>query len=630
MLRSSLTTSLLVTFALGLTFGCGHRDADKALDDSTDALSLVDETLGVPEPEDADASNLVESDVLAKSQEGLPQSEVQPAPTGTAESKQDAVTRFMAQEVAFEGVDVGSQAPQGALGGVDAGEGAKNVFSGLATRGAGASAVGAGSGAGRIAPPMSRSLSRHRAVLQSRQSTEQYTHYGVNGMTLVSEDALSTFAVDVDTASYTVARRKLQSQTLPPQSSVRVEEFVNYFPYSYDGPSPDEGPVAVHIEAAPNPFAEDTHVLRVGVKASELSDFDRVPVHLTFLVDVSGSMSAPDKLPLAKRSLRYMVDQLEPEDTIAIGTYAGRVGQVLEPTPVSNRALIHQALASLGAGGSTAMSSGIDMAYRMAQSSFVPNSENRVIVLSDGDANVGPASHDQILRQISEYAGQGITLTTVGFGMGNYKDTMMEQLANKGDGNYYYIDSFNEAKRVFGTNLAGTVQTVARDVKLQVEFNDEDVLSYRLIGYENRDVADRDFRNDKVDAGEIGSGHTVTALYEVVFRDGWSGSFGTVRVRAKAPGRDTAAEEWSTPMRAKHVSKAIERTSRDFRIATAAASFAELLRGSPHLQETTFAEVEALATGARRAQFVEDGELIELIATAGRLKGEDRVQLTTR
>jgi Ca-activated chloride channel family protein len=276
------------------------------------------------------------------------------------------------------------------------------------------------------------------------------------------------------------------------------------------------------------------------------------------------------------------------------------------------------------------MSSGIDLAYRMAKAAFVPNSENRVIVLSDGDANVGPASHEQILRQIREYAGQGITLTTIGFGMGNYKDTMMEQLANKGDGNYYYIDSFNEAKRVFGKNLAGTVQTVARDVKLQVEFNEEDVYAYRLIGYENRDVADRDFRNDEVDAGEIGSGHTVTALYEVVFRDGWSDTFGTVRVRAKRPGRDTAAKEWATPMKASHVAKSIQHTSRDFRIAAAVGSFAELLRGSPYLPETTFAEVEALARSARRAQFNEDLELIELIATAGRLKGEKGVHVTTR
>ena len=293
-----------------------------------------------------------------------------------------------------------------------------------------------------------------------------------------------------------------------------MEEFVNYFDYSYDDPR--VGPFAVHMEAMPDPFRRNSHILRVGVQAKRYHPKERPPLHLTFLADVSGSMSSADKLGLAKESMHTMVDNLQEGDTVALATYAGRVARILEPTDASNASRIHRAIESLNSGGSTAMSSGIDIAYDLASEAFEKGAENRVVILSDGDANVGATSWEDMLEQIKRHANRGVTLSTIGFGQGNYQDTLMEQLANKGDGNNYYVDSQKESDRIFQDKLTGTMITVARDTKIQVEFNPDAVESYRLIGYENRDIADKDFRNDRVDAGEVGSGHSVTALYEVV------------------------------------------------------------------------------------------------------------------
>ncbi len=451
-------------------------------------------------------------------------------------------------------------------------------------------------------------------------NTESYEHPGINDMTLARRDALSTFSIDVDTASYTIARRKLLDGYLPPTASVRVEEFVNYFPYSYVQPTGD-APFAVNMEAAPNPFEPRHHVLRIGVQGDELSAEERKPVRLTFLVDVSGSMSSQDKLGLAKRSLHLLVDGLDAEDSVALGTYAGATQMVLNPTSARNKDAIHAAIESLSSGGGTAMSSGIDMAYQMAQKAYVPGAENRVVVLSDGDANIGPSSHQQILTQIQGYAKQGISLTTVGFGMGNYQDTMMEQLANDGDGNYFYIDGMDEARKVFVEDLGGTIQTIARDVKIQVEFDPDTVYAYRLIGYENRDIADRDFRNDAVDAGEVGSGHKVTALYDVVLSDDYDGGpLATVRLRNKPPGPDAPAEEWLTSFPEELLHSEFAAASNSFRLAFSAAMFAELLRDSPYAAELSYREVREVASGA--ADGKEAYELVELIETASKLAGE--------
>jgi len=466
---------------------------------------------------------------------------------------------------------------------------------------------------GSIAPPADS-----RALRES--DGEGYAHYGVNEMTLSSKDALSTFSIDVDTASYTIARRKLLDGYLPPEAAVRVEEFVNYFPYSYVQPTGD-APFAVNMEAAPNPFEPGHHVLRVGVQGRDLADEDRKPVRLTFLVDVSGSMSSQDKLGLAKRSLHFLVDQLGPEDSVALGTYAGATQMILDPTSANDKDAIHAAIENLRSGGGTAMSSGIDMAYDMAKRSYVRGAENRVVVMSDGDANIGPSSHQQILTQIQDHAKEGISLTTVGFGMGNYQDTMMEQLANDGDGNYFYIDDYSEAKKVFGQDLSGTLQTIARDVKIQVEFDPEAVYAYRLIGYENRDIADRDFRNDAVDAGEVGSGHKVTALYDVVMNDGYEGGdLATVRLRNKPPGPDAPAEEWLTRFAPELMHAEFEEASWSLRLAFGAASFAELLRDSPYAAELTYEEVRTVVSRAARGK--EALELVELIEVASGLVGE--------
>ena len=358
------------------------------------------------------------------------------------------------------------------------------------------------------------------AVPAVAQSTESFTDHGVNPFTLSTDDALSTFSIDVDTASYAVARRKLQSGSLPPEAAVRVEEFINYLDYdSYIAPKHD--PFAVNMEAMPDPFRPGHHILRVGVQGKEVSREERKPVHLVFLVDVSGSMSSADKLGYARKSLHMMVDGLREDDTVGLCTYAGRVARVLEPTSAGNKREIHDAIEGLKSGGSTAMSSGIDIAYDMAMEQFKPGHENRVVILSDGDANVGRTSWDDMLSQIKSHADKGVTLSTIGFGMGNYQDTLMEQLANNGDGNNFYIDSQEQAQRVFVEELGGTMVTIARDVKIQVEFNPESVAAYRLIGYENRDIADRDFRNDRVDAGEVGSDN-VTALCDVILKDGYT------------------------------------------------------------------------------------------------------------
>jgi len=452
-------------------------------------------------------------------------------------------------------------------------------------------------------------------------SSEEYKSYGVNEMTLAAEDARSTFSVDVDTASYTIARRKLKEGRLPPTASVRVEEFVNYFAYDYVQPT-GEAPFAVNMEAAPNPYLANHHVLRVGVQGRAIEDEGREPLHLTFLVDTSGSMQSPDKMGLVKKSLRQLVSQLDDDDTIALATYAGSVRELLEPTSAGRQDILFDAIEGLSAGGSTAMSSGIDLAYQMAAESMIEGHENRVVVLSDGDANVGPSSHEQILNQIKGYAAQGITLSTIGFGRGNYKDVMMEQLANKGDGNYYYIDSVNEARKVFGEDLSGTLQVIAKDVKIQVEFDESAVYAYRLIGYENRDIADRDFRNDEVDAGEVGAGHQVTAVYDVVLRDGYrqAESLATVRLRNKTPGADSAAVEWEIVFPTEKIHYEFAEASSGFRLAAGVAFFAELLRGSHYTAELTYGDLHSLISAAATGDETHR-ELLALIEVAGRLSG---------
>lgn len=453
-------------------------------------------------------------------------------------------------------------------------------------------------------------------------NTEQYVDHGVNRFEDPSEDALSTFAVDVDTASYAIARRKINDGVLPPQASVRVEEFVNYFEYGYDNPDGDV-PFAVQFEAAPSPFDAANHFVRVGVQGERIDEKNRGPIHLVFLVDTSGSMKSADKIGLLKSSLRVLVDNLRDGDTVALATYAGSTTKVLGPTSVRHRERILSAIDRLDAGGSTAMSSGLELAYKMAYENLQPGSTNRVIVCSDGDANVGPASHDAILERIRHFTQEGVTLSVIGFGMGNYTDHLMEQLANQGNGNYYYIDDFKQALRVFEKDLMGTLVVIAKDVKIQVEFDPQQVEAYRLVGYENRDIADKDFRKDHVDAGEIGAGHQVTALYEVKFRDGADVKDAIeVRIRHKAPDAGRAQEnEYS--LRGRDVRDGFGDTSSDFKLALAASSFAEVLRGSPHAAEWSLDEIRAMLEDTGRRDD-DTRELVGLVDRAAALRGYTR------
>ena len=420
----------------------------------------------------------------------------------------------------------------------------------------------------------------------------RFADYGYNQHVDPTEDAMSTFAVDVDTGSFPIVRRSLEHGQDVMRTSVRPEEIINYFDYGYAGPGGDEA-FAAHVHAAPSPFDAGHHVVRVGLQAKRAKR--QVPAHLVYLVDTSGSMQSPDKIGLVKQSLRMLTTSLRPGDTVALCTYAGSVREVLAPTGIDRRDRILAAIEQLSASGSTAMGSGIGLAYDLAERTLVRGHINRVIVLSDGDANVGPTTHHEILETIDAQRRKGITLSTVGVGTGNYNDVMMEQLANKGDGNYQYVDDAREARRVFVDQLDGMLEVVAKDVKIQVEFDPSLVASYRLIGYENRDVADEDFRDDSVDGGEIGSGHNVTAIYDVVLKDASTRrSWVTLRVRHKQPHGDEAAEQ-VFPLAPENVYTSFEGAHRSLRFATAAAGFAEVLRQSPYAKEWTLEQVANIA-----------------------------------
>lgn len=425
---------------------------------------------------------------------------------------------------------------------------------------------------------------------------EAYHDWGKNPWVDATKDRLSTFAADVDTASFSIARSKLESGSLPPTASVRVEEFVNYFRYKFPAPAPSS-PFSVVMEAAPSPLQAGRTIVRVGVATKAKSTLERKPANLVFLVDVSGSMSGADRLPLAKEALKILTQGLTENDTVSLVTYAGSTRVVLPPT--NNKDKIVDALDELTANGSTAMASGINLAYQQAAANLKPGTISRVIILSDGDANVGPHTHNDLLEIISSRAKEGVTLSTIGFGRGNYKDTTMEQLADKGNGNNFYIDTLEQAKRVFQEDLTANLEVVAKDVKLQVEWDAAMVSRYRLVGYENRDVKDEDFRDDKVDAGEIGAGHQVTALYEVELTAKGKQSpapIGSVRIRHKAP-EGTKATEAAFPMTG-GVAASFANSSTDFRFAFAVAAFADVLRGNEDAEKWSLATIRDMAKNA--------------------------------
>jgi len=471
-----------------------------------------------------------------------------------------------------------------------------------------------------VASPATTTTGYAQLARGDKEGGESYRSYGQNPWVDATKDRLSTFAADVDTAAYTIMRRKLTEGALPPAASVRVEEYVNYFEYAF--PEPTAGtPFSVVMQAAPSPVNPARHILRVGVATKAKAPHERKPANLVFLVDVSGSMSGPDRLDLAKQSLRLLTHNLQEGDTVSLVTYAGSTRVVLQPTGIEHKARILAAIDDLSSGGSTAMGSGIDLAYAQAVKGLRPGAISRVVVLSDGDANVGRSTHDEILKTIAGRVKEGVTLSTIGFGMGNYKDELMEQLANKGNGNNFYVDSLDAAKKIFEKQLGSTLEVVAKDAKLQVDFDPALVARYRLVGYENRDIADHDFRNDKVDAGEIGAGHQVSALYELELTDAGkqaNAPMATVRIRHKEP-TGTKATEAAFPM-VGGPAASFANAPQDFRFAFAVAAFADILRGGEDAEHWSLGEIRKVAASAA-GDDADRKELVVLIDKAITLKG---------
>jgi Ca-activated chloride channel homolog len=435
------------------------------------------------------------------------------------------------------------------------------------------------------------------------------------------QDKLSTFALDVDTGSYTAVRNYIMDGgNLPPAGMVRPEEFINYFRYGYKVPEKDA--FGLYVDSAPSPFNQNTHIVRVGVQAKNVTPEERKDAVLTFVIDVSGSMDQPDRLPLVKEALRLLVDELRPNDKVGIVVYGSEARLVLEHTSLQDKGKILSAIDSLENEGSTNAEAGLKLGYELASKGFKVDAINRVVLCSDGVANVGATSPDDIRAAIREYSEQGVYLTTVGFGMGDYNDHLMEQLADDGDGQYAYVDSLAEAKRIFVENLTGTLQVVAKDAKIQVDFNPAVVKRYRLVGYENRDVADIDFRNDKVDAGDIGAGHTVTALYEVeLTAQAETGDALTVQMRYLDP-KSKQATEIAQPFALSGFGKSFDAADARFRLAVAVASFAETLKGSEFVTPQSHTQVLAIAERAYAdlGQDSDVGEFVEMVRMANTLR----------
>ena len=438
---------------------------------------------------------------------------------------------------------------------------------------------------------------------------ERHGELNYNAFVNTAEDNLSTFGVDVDAGSYTFGRGKIMAGQIPAPASVRVEEYINYFRQDYSAPS--EAPFSVNLDGAPSPFRGDSlYLLRIGLQG-RLQLEENLPWNLTFLVDVSGSMAS--RMNLVKQSLDILVDNMRLGDQISICTYASITQTVLNPTSLEaqDADAIKNIIAGLTAGGSTAMGAGLQNAYQVNQLGFLENGVNRVIVCSDGDANVGGTTHEAILELISDYVDQGITLSTLGYGVGNYNDQLMEQLADQGDGNNYYIDTIEEARRLFTEELLGVLQVIAKDVKIQVEFNPAAVIRYRLIGYENRDIVDEEFENDETDAGDIGAGHRVTALYEVELNQASSSALGTVHLRYKLPQGETDIPVDYSIQRS-HVSNDLSEASTRFKFTAAVAEYAEILRESP-FTSANFSALEDLISGTMNSEDDRDMDLLQLI-----------------
>lgn len=493
-------------------------------------------------------------------------------------------------------------------------------------------------------------------IISPIANTENYQDLQNNPIVRVAEQSTSTFSIDVDTGSYANVRRILNAGQMPPENAVRLEEMLNYFDYNY--PTPDKGahPFSITTELASTPWNTNTRLLHVGLKGYEIDKNQRPAANLVFLIDVSGSMSAPNKLGLLKSSIKMLTKELNQNDSVSIVVYAGASGVVLEPSKGNNTRKINRALDELQAGGSTNGEAGIQLAYALAEQKMSDDSINRIILATDGDFNVGVSNIDSLKKLISQKRQSGIALTTLGFGSGNYNDHLMEQLADVGNGNYAYIDTLNEARKVLSEQMNSTLMTIAKDVKIQIEFNPAQVSEYRLLGYINRTLANEDFANDKVDAGEIGAGHSVTALYEVALvgeggerhstprygqsthvdksdrkrinetDNGRTQEIAEIRLRYKNPS-ENSSQLVNRIVQQSELTTDISNTSDNFRFSAAVAGFAQLLRSSNYMNDFGYDGAAELAITARGPdRFGYRAEFVQLIDLANELDQQNQAQ----
>jgi len=471
------------------------------------------------------------------------------------------------------------------------------------------------------------------------ENRENYAHFTDNPLHRVSERPVSTFSIDVDTGAYANMRRMLNQGQLPVANAIRTEELINYFNYDYPSSRSKEQPFKVTTEVAATPWNSHTQLLHIGLQGFALDNAQLPPANLVFLVDVSGSMQSQDKLPLLKSGLKLLVKQLDKNDRIAMVVYAGASGVVLDSTAGDQQMAINMALDKLSAGGSTNGASGIQLAYQMAAKGFIKGGINRILLATDGDFNVGVTNFETLKQMVADKRKQGVALSTLGFGRGNYNDHLLEQLADAGNGNYSYIDTLNEARKVLVEQMAATLNIIASDVKIQVEFNPTQVAEYRLIGYENRHLNREDFNNDKVDAGDIGSGHNVTALYEITLigsvgqriddlryqtssakkQESNKKELAYVRLRYKRPEQDNSLLMEHAIMKS-DIQKQLNRTSERYRFAAAVAAFGQQLRGGKYMDDFGYDDILSLA---RQSRGKDDngyrGEFIQLVALAKNL-----------
>ena len=450
-------------------------------------------------------------------------------------------------------------------------------------------------------------------------SDTTFEDYGVNRRVDTRDEPLSTFAVDVDTGAYTLMRAWIESGYLPEEDAVRVEEYVNYFDMEY--PAPEDDTFAIYADGGPTPFFDrETEILRIGIKAREVAERRRQDINLTFVIDTSGSMDSNDKIRMVKKAMKVLIDELDGADTVAIVDYDSRAHVALDPTPADETREIKDVIDGLRADGSTNAEAGLTLGYDLADEMFDRDDVNRVVLISDGVANVGETGPEGILDRIGDRARDGIDLVTIGVGIETYNDVLLEQLADQGDGWYAYVDTVDEAKRLFRDNLTTSLQTVAREVKVQVEFDDDLVEEYRLIGFENRELDDDDFRDDRVDAGDINAGHSVTALYELVLtREAYrtDDAFATVRLRWE-DAETGNVEEISGGVGSDLLASRFSRTDEHFQVAATVAAYAELLRGSRYVE----ADLEDILDEAESIELRDEDfdEFIDLVREAMRLE----------